>query len=127
MTIRDNLTCKIFINNVLDKLANINQWRKDFIVETFTLFLSIRGRINFLQLARYGKHKEQRYRQQFEKPFDFLTFNKELTLTHGGGRYAILQYGPGFRTFGSVDIYEAIFDISCKSLNITLHYKKGSQ
>jgi hypothetical protein len=38
----------------------------EFLIETFTLFLSICGRINFLQLARYGKHKEQRYRQQKE-------------------------------------------------------------
>ena len=64
-------------------------------IETFILFLSIRGRINFLQLARYGKHKEQRYRQQFEKQFDFLTFNKQLTLTHGSGRYAI-AFDPGY-------------------------------
>jgi len=51
------------------------------LIGTFVLFLSIRGRINFLQLGRHGKYKEQRYRQQFEKSFDFLTFNKELTLS----------------------------------------------
>ena len=80
---------------MLYKLSNINQWRKDFILETFFLFLSVRGRINFLQLARYGKHEEQRYRQQFEKPFDFLGFNKELTLSHGSGRYAI-AFDPSY-------------------------------
>ena len=89
MTIRGQKTYKNLIISVLDNFSNINQWRKDFITETFILFLSIRGRINFLQLARYGKRKEQRYRQQFEKPFDFLNFNKELTLSHGSGRYAI--------------------------------------
>ena len=57
--------------------------------------MSIRGRINFLQLARYGKYKEQRYRQQFEKPFDFLAFNKELTLSQGSGRYAI-AFDPSY-------------------------------
>jgi hypothetical protein len=80
---------------MLDKLPNINQWRRDFLIETFILFLSIRGRINFLQLARYGKYKEQRYRQQFEKSFDFLTFNKELTLSQGSGRYAI-AFDPSY-------------------------------
>jgi hypothetical protein len=59
------------------------------LIETFVLFLSIRGRINFLQLGRYGKYKEQRYWQQFEKSFDFLTFNKELTLSQGSGKYVI--------------------------------------
>jgi len=33
--------------------------------------------------------KEQRYRQQFEKPFPFLDFNKELALSHGGNWFVI--------------------------------------
>ncbi len=95
MTTREQKIYNQLIISVLDKLSNINQWRKDFIIETFILFLSIRGRINFLQLSRYGKHEEQRYRQQFEKPFDFLNFNKELTLQHGSGRYAI-AFDPSY-------------------------------
>ena len=95
MTTREHKTYKSLITNMLEKLSDINQWRKDFLIETFILFLSIRGRINFLQLARYGLHKEQRYRQQFEKPFDFLTFNKELTLSHGSGRYTI-AFDPSY-------------------------------
>lgn len=95
MITREHETYNQLIISMLGKLSNINQWRKDFILETFVLFLSIRGRINFLQLARYGKHKEQRYRQQFEKPFDFLNFNKELTLQHGSGRYAI-AFDPSY-------------------------------
>ena len=95
MITREHKTYNQLIISMLDKLSNINQWRKDFILETFVLFLSIRGRINFLQLARYGKHKEQRYRQQFEKQFDFLTFNKELVLSSGSGRYAI-AFDPSY-------------------------------
>ena len=73
--------------------------------EAFILFLSIKGRINFLQLARYGSHSEQRYRQQFEKPFPFMDFNKNLVLSHGGGRNAI-AFDPSYismsgkKTFG---------------------------
>jgi len=80
---------------MIDKLSNINQWRRSFLIETLILFMSIKGRINFLQLARYGKHKEQRYRQQFEKPFDFLSFNKEFTLSQGSGHYAI-AFDPSY-------------------------------
>ncbi len=76
-------------------MSNINKWRQEFITETLILFLCIKGRINFLQLGRFGMHKEQRYRQQFEKPFDFLTFNKELTLSQGSGRYAI-AFDPSY-------------------------------
>ena len=95
MIIREQKPYQVLISNVIDKLSNINQWRRDFLIETLILFMSIRGRINFLQLARYGKHKEQRYRQQFEKPFDFLAFNKELTLSQGSGRYAI-AFDPSY-------------------------------
>lgn len=76
-------------------MSNINSWRKEFVTETLILFLCIKGRINFLQLGRFGKHKEQRYRQQFEKPFDFLTFNKFLTLSQGSGQYAI-AFDPSY-------------------------------
>ena len=97
MITREHKPYKSLIISMLDKLPNINQWRRDFLIETSILFLSIRGRINFLQLARYGKYKEQRYRQQFEKSFDFLTFNKELTLSQGSGRYAIaFAFDPSY-------------------------------
>jgi hypothetical protein len=95
MTIREQKPYNTFISSMIDKLPNINQWRRTFLMETLILFLSIRGRINFLQLARYGKYKEQRYRQQFEKRFDFLAFNKELTLSQGSGRYAI-AFDPSY-------------------------------
>lgn len=97
MTIREQKPYKSLISSMIDKLPNINLWRRTFLIETLILFLSIRGRINFLQLARYGKYKEQRYRQQFEKPFDFLAFNKELTLSRGSGRYAI-AFDPSYVT-----------------------------
>ncbi|WP_177195167.1 hypothetical protein [Parapedobacter indicus] len=53
-------------------MKNINACRQRFMVEAVTLFLSIKGRINFQQLERYGKYSERRYRIQFEKPFDFM-------------------------------------------------------
>jgi hypothetical protein len=52
-------------------------------------------RINFLQLARFGKFEEQRYRQQFEKPFAFLEFKKELALSQGGKRFFI-AFDPSY-------------------------------
>jgi len=95
MITREQKSYKVLISSMIDKLSNINQWRRSFLIETLILFMSIKGRINFLQLARYGKHKEQRYRQQFEKPFDFLSFNKEFTLSQGSGHYAI-AFDPSY-------------------------------
>ncbi len=73
----------------------INKCRQRFLVETFILFLSIKGRVNFLQLGRYGKYKEQRYRIQFQRDFDFMSFNSELLWQHGSGNY-ILAMDPSF-------------------------------
>lgn len=46
--------------------AKINKWREKFTFEVLLLYLIIPGWINFLQLGRYGKYSEQRYRQQSE-------------------------------------------------------------
>lgn len=83
------------IINTLNKISKFNKRRKVFICEVFTLFLSIKGRINFLQLSRFGSFGEQRYRQQFEKPFPFLDFNAELVRSHGSGRYCI-AFDPSY-------------------------------
>ena len=40
--------------------------------------MSIKGRINFLQLGRFSTLCEQTYRNQFAKEFDFLSFNTQL-------------------------------------------------
>lgn len=83
------------IINTLDKISFFNKSRKGFLCEIFVLFLSIKGRVNFLQLSRFGDFKEQRYRQQFEKPFPFLDFNKELALSHGGNRF-VIAFDPSY-------------------------------
>ncbi len=56
----------------------LNKSRKDFIISVLWHILSIKGRINFLQLGRFSPLCEQTYRNQFEKGFDFLSFNKQL-------------------------------------------------
>ncbi len=83
------------IIKALGNISKLNKCRKDFICEVFILFLCIKGRVNFLQLGRFGSFGEQRYRQQFEKPFDFLSFNKELILANGSGRY-IIAFDPSY-------------------------------
>ena len=95
MTTKGNSLYNSLIINTLSKISTINKWRQTFLLETFTLFLSIKGRINFLQLERYGKYTEQRYRQQFEQSFDFLSFNKELITEHGSGHY-VIAIDPSF-------------------------------
>lgn len=95
MITREQKYYKSLIINTLDNISKFNKCRKEFFAEILILFLSIKGRINFLQLGRYGKFGEQRYRQQFEKPFPFLEFNKELLSAHGGKRF-IIAFDPSY-------------------------------
>ena len=70
-------------------MESLNKLRKSFVLQTVYLFLAIKGKINFLQLERFGQSDEQTFRNHFDKPFDFLKFNSELVKEHGGGHYTI--------------------------------------
>ena len=84
------------INSLLIKSAvKINKWREKFMLEVLLLYLIIPGRINFLQLGRYGRFGEQRYRQQFGRRFDWLSFNASLAASHTGNRVAI-AFDPSY-------------------------------
>jgi hypothetical protein len=66
------------IETILAKMADVGKCQKRFITEILLLMLSLRGKVNFLQMGRYGLLGEQSYRLNFEKPFDFLAFNSQL-------------------------------------------------
>ncbi len=95
MITRGYVNYKTLIIRTLDKISTFSKCRKDFFCEVLILLLSIKGRVNFLQLGRFGNFKEQRYRHQFEKPFPFLDFNKELTLSFGGSRF-VIAFDPSY-------------------------------
>jgi hypothetical protein len=75
-----NNSIKYLIISILESeiFNQLNKSRKDFIISVLWHILSIKGRINFLQLGRYSSFCEQTYRNQFEKEFDFYSFNKIL-------------------------------------------------
>lgn len=60
-----------------------------FFVDAMLGVLTIQGRINFLQLARFCKSCEQRFRQNFRKSFDWIAFNQSFMKKHPDHRYAI--------------------------------------
>lgn len=89
----------IYSKIVLDALSvskiKLNKCRRDFMIEIFMLYLSIPSRINFLQLGRYSRFGEQRFRRQFEQGFDFFGFNKALSMPWIGSRTAV-AFDPSF-------------------------------
>jgi hypothetical protein len=80
MISRVSNSVKVLIYSILrnDSFSELNKPRKDFIVCVLWHILSIKGKINFLQFGRFSRLGEQTYRNQFEKEFDFLAFNKQL-------------------------------------------------
>lgn len=58
--------------------AKLNKTFKANIIEILILIMCIPRKINFLQLGRYGRRGEQRYRQTFSKDFDWMCFNMNL-------------------------------------------------
>ena len=65
---------------ILGKMSGLNKWRVDFLSHLFRLFLSMRGRYTFLNAARYGQFREETYRNHFERPQDWATFNYHLIM-----------------------------------------------
>ena len=90
---------KLYTKIVLEALSvtkiKLNKCRRDFMIEIFMLYLSIPSRINFLQLGRYSRSGEQRFRRQFEERFDFFGFNKALAMPWIGKRNAV-AFDPSF-------------------------------
>lgn len=69
---------KTLVGKIVNKMEGLNKARKNFIISTLLLYLSMRGRYTFLGLERYGDYCEKTYRDNYEKPFDFATLNWEL-------------------------------------------------
>lgn len=78
-------------------MTSLSVSQSKFIVRILLHFLSMRGRHNFLQMAREGSLNEKSYRHQFEKSFNWLTFNIELVKAHSSGD-TILGFDPSFIT-----------------------------
>lgn len=64
--------CSDVLNRYTTKL---NKSFKTVFIETLLLYMIIPRKINFTQLARYGTHCEQCFRQNFTKEFDWLWYN----------------------------------------------------
>lgn len=95
MIFKTHLIYNLLCEQCFLTLKPLSKWRKDFIKDVLWLFLSIYGRINFLQLGRYGDSCEQRYRQQFEESFEFLSFNAALVKQHCSER-KVIAFDPSY-------------------------------
>ena len=93
---------KSLIINLSLKCANsgtLKECRKNFIINAFICFSSIKGKINFLQMERFSDKCEQYFRINFENKFNFQGFN--LTMIKERTRERIVAFDPSFDKEGS--------------------------
>ena len=83
------------ISTILEKMGEITKWQRDFISRIFLLCIGMEGRFNFLQMGREGEYHEQTYRNNFEKGFDFITFNSHLLDEISSGEL-IIAFDPSY-------------------------------
>jgi hypothetical protein len=93
MTYRTKI--EILAEQILEKLPEVGAWQRKFLLHLFVLWLSIRGRHNFVNLARYGDYTEYTYRKHFDKVFDFLAFNRHLVIQYTSPD-RIIAFDPSF-------------------------------
>jgi hypothetical protein len=70
-------------------MDGITPVRRKFLVHIFILFLSMRGRLNFANMARYGVYSEKTYRTHCAMAFDVFTFNTRV-IEHRCSRHRII-------------------------------------
>ncbi len=73
-----NIKYLIFSALKSGEFSGLKEVRKKFIINILLCFLSIKGRINFLQLSRFSDNCEQYFRINFENKFNFQNFNLAL-------------------------------------------------
>ena len=83
--------------SALESVANIRKPFEKVFMDAMKLFMAIPGRINFLQMGRYGKFSEQTYRNHFvNESFDWFSFNERLLGKHLTGNRRAIAVDPSY-------------------------------
>lgn len=83
------------VGTIVEKINGLNKSRRKFINHILILFMGMRGRYNFLNMARYGEYSEQSYRNNFEDRFDYISFNAAL-INQSCSSHRIIAFDPSY-------------------------------
>ena len=86
MKIKPLIQLREMISKALSGQTNLSKSFQSFFIETMELILTHTGRLNFTQMARCGRSCESRFRQNFRKSFDWLSFNRSFLESTKGHR-----------------------------------------
>lgn len=64
------------VTKILDHMSFIPKPQRKFLSTLFVTILTLRGRVNFLNLSRYSSYAERSVRRQYQAAFDFPEFNR---------------------------------------------------
>ena len=85
------------VETILDKMTKVSKPQRKFLLKAIGAFLSVNGKLTFLNMCRYVGLHARTFARQFSKSFDFADFNRKATDLFYGGRERIL--GMGFDPF----------------------------
>ncbi len=77
------------IAGLVIRQANLHKPFRSFIIETMILYIVMLGRVNYTSMSRISDSCESRFRQNFQRSFDWLGFNMQFTGRMSGQRRAI--------------------------------------
>jgi len=77
------MSTEALTRQILSKMSGIGngvarRWQREFFISLLEVWLRLRGRYNFDNLARQSLLSSVTYRKWFTKDFDFKHFNKLL-------------------------------------------------
>ena len=111
------------IGTIIEKINGLNKSRRKFLKHIFILYMGMRGRYNFLNMARYGQYSEQSYRNNFNERFDFMQLNLEL-IKHSCSKKLVIAFDPSYiPKSGKHTEHLGWFWSLCKALHKS-HYAK---
>ena len=94
MKIKPLTQLREMIAAALSSGANLSKSFRTFFIEAMELFLTIPNHINFLQMGRFGRSSEQRFRMNFRKDFEWLSFNKAFVRQDGNPHRRSIAIDP---------------------------------
>lgn len=77
------------IEALLSGQTNLRKSFRNFFIETMILYIVMRGRINYTSMSMVGDSCESRFRQNFQRSFDWLGFNMQFAAKMFTKRIAI--------------------------------------
>ncbi len=83
------------ITAIIAKIGKTTKPRQKFLKHLLILYMGLRGKYNFINMARYGLFTEQTYRNQMSKPLAWAEFNKTL-IQQSCSKELILAFDPSY-------------------------------